>query len=452
MSVHRLWKTKTALGLVLAACLVALPASLEARAAAGVSAPIAGSSVVAAVDATDVPLDAFGVVDIPDPAVRAAIEHALNGAPLTAENLAALGLGSDEGLVIEGAQSLEGLQHLTSLRALSISGGDLSAADALAPLAGMSSLERLSIQRAGVTSVSGIRALAGLTSLDLSSNRLQSLEGLGELHRLEWLRLDGNGLSNGTPGLPELGGLVELRDVDLSTNELTSLLSLFGDGADSRERLIDWIATVHAHREGAPRVQGVWLEGQFAATGEARPIDDVEEVIALLGERGVVPTDYGPLFFDPPRDIDPPVEPSEPAPPVDEPAPGPPTPELPAPEQPGPEQPAPETPGVDAPGEPMPAPGMPGEPGESPDLSDPGLGLDPEVELEDAGPDSEADADAEAEVGTDAYVGEASAVSSPIRLLGAGLVIASAFAAGIGIWIFVLLRRRRRQDEVAPAA
>ena len=186
-----------------------------------------------------------------------------------------------------GIQSLEGIEYLTGLRSLHLTGGginDLSPLieleelmhlsltlneinyldslsemvqlqtltltniriSDLSPLAGLTGLTMLELENNEISSIAPLENLRQLRWLALSENRIDDLSSLSEMTQLEWLSLSGNQISNLSPlrGLTQLEdlalrnngirditpltGLIRLENLDLQRNEISDLSALSG--------------------------------------------------------------------------------------------------------------------------------------------------------------------------------------------------------------------------------
>ena len=212
------------------------------------------------------PSDPDALVDIPDAALRRALEEELakeEDEPITRGDMARLNSLTVGG----GVDELTGLEHAINLVDLSCIGGGI---EDLTPLAGLGSLTTLGLSDNGITDVASLAELRSLTWLSLHSNAisdvtplagLDSLTGLflalndiadvaplAELRSLTWLSLHGNAISDLTPlaGLVSLGGLElaynaisdvsplarlnSLRVLDLARNAISDMAPLAGLG------------------------------------------------------------------------------------------------------------------------------------------------------------------------------------------------------------------------------
>ena len=192
-------------------------------------------------------------VDIPDPNLRAALEHELGKAPgdaITPDELELLDV-----LLLPNANisDLTGLEYAIYLRKLNLGPevveGDFINSNAvfdLSPLAGLSrlttlglgynsisdllplaGLSRLTVLQLGNNSVSDLTPLAGLTQLTgltLGNNPISDLLPLAGLSRLTTLLLENGSVSDLSP----LDGLTQLITLDLGSNRITDLSPLSG--------------------------------------------------------------------------------------------------------------------------------------------------------------------------------------------------------------------------------
>jgi hypothetical protein len=199
------------------------------------------------------PANAADVV-FTDPGLRACVNQSL-GQPATASVSTAQAAGITQ-LYCSGIASLDGIQALTSLWDLTITGGPLSE---LAPLTGMTKLTQINISNdqiadlgplasltnlvylsAGGNSYSDLTPISGLTqlkSLDVSRNQVTDLTPLAGLSQLSGLVMNANTVSDLAP----LAGLTNLAALYASDNDivdltplsgLTKIFQLFLDGND----------------------------------------------------------------------------------------------------------------------------------------------------------------------------------------------------------------------------
>lgn len=183
-------------------------------------------------------------VNLADPAIDSAVRQALgfgSGIQLQSSQLweiTALTLPEGAGsykdlarlsylrsLTIHGgaAQNLEGMENLTQLTELTITGGNLSATDLLI-IAGLPKLEKLTLTDCGLSSITNLSKAPSLTYLDLSNNAIRDIAPLSFMTKLLTLNLSHNALTN----LNALSALSNLQSLDISYNSLVSLVPLAG--------------------------------------------------------------------------------------------------------------------------------------------------------------------------------------------------------------------------------
>ena len=114
---------------------------------------------------------------------------------------------------------LEGLDHLTSLTGLDLSGNQISKLEGLDHLTSLTWLDLLDNQ---IATLEGLNALTSLTRLYLSDNQIATLEGLNALTSLTELDLSDNQIRK----LEGLNALTSLTELDLSDNQISKLESL----------------------------------------------------------------------------------------------------------------------------------------------------------------------------------------------------------------------------------
>ena len=186
------------------------------------------------------PSDPDALVDVPDAALRRALEEELakeEDEPITRGDMARLNSLTTGG----GVDELTGLEHAINLVGLSCTRGGI---EDLTPLAGLGFLTTLYLSENDIADVAPLAELRSLTSLSLHSNAisdvtplagLDSLTGLflalndiadvaplAELRSLTWLSLHGNAISDLTP----LAGLVSLGGLELAYNAVSDVSSL----------------------------------------------------------------------------------------------------------------------------------------------------------------------------------------------------------------------------------
>lgn len=150
-----------------------------------------------------------------------------------------------QSLTIEGghAETLDGLNTLTSLQELIIRNADLRTADLLI-VAGLPNLQKLTLSGCGLSGLdnlstasqltyldlsensirdfSALSFMSGLTYLDLSHNILSSLNAASALTGLQTLKAAGNALTSLSP----IAGCTALKELDVSDNDILSLSGL----------------------------------------------------------------------------------------------------------------------------------------------------------------------------------------------------------------------------------
>ena len=132
------------------------------------------------------PSDPGALVDIPDDALRRALEEALDkeqDAPITRGDMASL----KDLTIDDGVDKLTGLEHAINLVSLACTNGGVSN---LTPLMELSSLTRLSLQSNAILDITPLSELDSLTSLLLYGNDIADIAPLAALRSLTWLGLD----------------------------------------------------------------------------------------------------------------------------------------------------------------------------------------------------------------------------------------------------------------------
>ena len=178
--------------------------------------------------------------DIPDPAMRAVFEKALNkgaGWPIGVNEIATITKLDARGSRIE---DLAGLEYTADLKYLDLGG---SAVTELALLEGLSSLRLLYLDGNEVSDIGALAELP-LEVLSLSNTKVEDFSALAGMDSLYWLALDGNAIRD-LPPLPAslrylyltdnaisdigvLASLPRLREARLSGNSIRSLAPLAG--------------------------------------------------------------------------------------------------------------------------------------------------------------------------------------------------------------------------------
>ena len=163
---------------------------------------------------------------IKDPRILKAVINAVGGeANLTGENIRKI-----ETLAVtdKGIQELEGIQMLTGLKNLDLSGNNL---EVIAQLSSLSKLEKLDLSgNAKLREIAPLGGDAGgnafmpnLKELDLSGTGVENIAPLCVVTSLEVLDLSDNGLEDIRP----LSTLTKMKILDLSNNDLEELAPLY---------------------------------------------------------------------------------------------------------------------------------------------------------------------------------------------------------------------------------
>ncbi len=165
--------------------------------------------------------DSETLVDIPDAALRKAIEEALgkaSGEPVTRGEMATL-----ERLVArsDGVRQLTGIEYATNLQWLDLGHNDI--AD-VSPLAGLTSLTHLLLGSNGISDLSPLAGLTSLTHLLLNNNRISDLSPLADLTSLTYIELINNEISDVSP----LSGLILLEGLRVAVNPISDASPLAG--------------------------------------------------------------------------------------------------------------------------------------------------------------------------------------------------------------------------------
>ena len=183
--------------------------------------PLAEAQTAIPVPRGSVTNDSETLVDIPDAALRNAVEKALNkaaGDPITRGEMATL-----QSLSVTGCAALTSIEHAVNLKDFASVYGRVST---LEPLGDLTSLTSLAII-AHRDRISDLRPLANLTLLErltVSEAEVVDLRPLSDLTALNFIELDRNAIVDLSP----LGGLTSLRHLELSENKVTDLGPLSG--------------------------------------------------------------------------------------------------------------------------------------------------------------------------------------------------------------------------------
>ena len=188
-------------------CIVALLTALV------VWLPVAAAPSVTSVLISSETDESGTLVDIPDTALREAVERELGkaaGDPITRGEMATLW-----GVNAYGVEQLKGIEYAADLRWFASFGGELSD---LTPLASLTSLQHLSLDQNEIVDVGPLADLTSLTYLDLSWNyELVDLEPLAGLTSLTTLELTGADIVD----LEPLAALTSLTNLFLQHNSIS---------------------------------------------------------------------------------------------------------------------------------------------------------------------------------------------------------------------------------------
>jgi hypothetical protein len=142
---------------------------------------------------------------IPDPALRACVSAAAQRAPSPGQGLPDLvDLSCSGSTSTVKIVSLEGLQQLTNLQTLDLSGNALQE---LSPLIGMTSLRKMDLSDNQITGVQALGRVPGLVRLTLTGNRITDPSPLQDLPALTMLNIANNRVA-------DAGDLVKCPKVD----------------------------------------------------------------------------------------------------------------------------------------------------------------------------------------------------------------------------------------------
>ena len=158
-------------------------------------------------------------VDIPDAALRQAVEERLGkaaGDPVTRGEMATL-----LSLSAEGVRQLEGMEYAINLRILNLQNGAISD---VAHLAGLTALTSLYLSRNEISDVTPLADMTALTSLYLDLNEISDVTPLADMTALTSLYLGRNEISDVTP----LADMTALTSLYLGRNEISDVTPLAG--------------------------------------------------------------------------------------------------------------------------------------------------------------------------------------------------------------------------------
>ena len=174
--------------------------------------------------------DSETLVDIPDPALRRAVEGELGkepGDPITRGEMESL-----EWLYSEsGVRQLEGIEYAVNLSHLLLRNGAISDVSALA---GLTLLTTLDLSDNEISNLAPLAGLTSLTELRLPNNSVVDIAPLAGMRTLTGLWLGGSWASGGYENgnaisdVSPLAGMASLTTLDLSDNEIASLAPLAG--------------------------------------------------------------------------------------------------------------------------------------------------------------------------------------------------------------------------------
>ena len=167
------------------------------------------------------PSDPGALVDIPDAALRRALEEALGkeeDAPITRGDMASL----DDLTIDGGVDQLTGLEHAINLVDLVCDKGGVTD---LTPLAELRSLTQLSLQFNAISDIGPLSELDSLTSLNLHGNGIADIVPLAKLISLTELYLGDNDITD-IRVVAELRSLTRLSLRDNAVSDITPLAEL----------------------------------------------------------------------------------------------------------------------------------------------------------------------------------------------------------------------------------
>ena len=160
-----------------------------------------------------------GLVNIPDPKLRFAIEHELGkteGATITQTDMLTL-TRLDASKI--GIQDITGIEFATNLTALYLNENEISDVSALIQL---KELRTLWLYVNQISDIAALAQLTNLTSLSLSHNQLSDVSALADLKRLKTLWIDGNQISD----IAALAQLTDMRELSLPDNQISDVSPL----------------------------------------------------------------------------------------------------------------------------------------------------------------------------------------------------------------------------------
>ena len=228
--------------------------------------------------------DSDTVVDIPDDALRFAVEDQLGkaaGDPITRGEMRDL-----SGLTAENVGQLEGIQYGVNLRVLRLRAGSISS---LASLERLEWLEELDLTDNDISDIAALAGLIRLEDLNLTDNDVSDLSPLADLaaikreyhhSRLDRLVLRNNAISDVSPVV----GFRSLGDLNLDDNAISDLSAMREMNMTSLWRLSlarNEVADV------APIVDNTGFRGQLDLSGNPLGGSRLGLQIRTLRQRGV---------------------------------------------------------------------------------------------------------------------------------------------------------------------
>ena len=247
-----------------------------------------------------------------DPALRAAVEAALDkapGDPIGEADL--LTLTTLEAPWGTGVRNLSGLELATNLEVLRLGGNEV---EELSPLARLSGLRDLQLSRNRVSDLNPLANVSALRNLRLDGNAISDLAPLADLPALEVLNVHGNlrlydltpvaGMSalrslrvgwNAVSHLSALADLIELLELDVSHNPITDVSPL------RRLEKLTWLSIEGTNVGDLSPLSGLDLRhldiGRTAATfDDVLALPNARRLVQLgLARLGVADEDLGAL-------------------------------------------------------------------------------------------------------------------------------------------------------------
>ena len=164
-------------------------------------------------------IEETGVVNIPDPNLKAAICKTLNKS--TTSTLTENELQQITSLIAKDCSisELMGIGHLTHLKTLELENNTISNISELNQLTDLTTLKLSSNQ---ISDISSLQSLKNLVTLELEDNDITDISSLKDLTNLSYLSLDKNNINDISP----LQNLINLQTLKLMDNNLTSIASL----------------------------------------------------------------------------------------------------------------------------------------------------------------------------------------------------------------------------------